>query len=198
MASTYKTPGVYVEEVSIFPPSVAEVETAIPAFIGYTEKAKRREDGDLFNVPHRITSLKEYELHFGFAVKEADIAVTIDTTTTPENVLASIGNRSNYLMYYSLRMFFANGGGPCWIVAVDSYANGGEVVDSGVLQTGLAEVAKIDEVTLLVFPDSTNIQSGGDYYSLHGAALDQCVELQDRFTVLDIWIDPADPTADNI
>ena len=35
----YKTPGVYVEEISLFPPSVAEVATAIPAFIGYTEKA---------------------------------------------------------------------------------------------------------------------------------------------------------------
>ena len=37
MATTYKTPGVYVEEISKFPPSVAQVETAIPAFIGYTQ-----------------------------------------------------------------------------------------------------------------------------------------------------------------
>ncbi|MCB9267866.1 MAG: hypothetical protein H6558_22820, partial [Lewinellaceae bacterium] len=34
----YKTPGVYVEEISTLPPSVAEVATAIPAFIGYTQK----------------------------------------------------------------------------------------------------------------------------------------------------------------
>jgi uncharacterized protein len=40
--STYKTPDVYVEEISVFPPSVAEVETAVPAFIGYTEKANYR------------------------------------------------------------------------------------------------------------------------------------------------------------
>ena len=33
---TYRTPDVYIEEISVFPPSVAEVETAIPAFIGYT------------------------------------------------------------------------------------------------------------------------------------------------------------------
>jgi phage tail sheath protein FI len=37
---TYKTPGVYIEEISIFPPSVAAVETAIPAFIGFTEQAE--------------------------------------------------------------------------------------------------------------------------------------------------------------
>jgi uncharacterized protein len=39
MATTYSTPGVYIEEIVKFPPSVAQVETAIPAFIGYTEKA---------------------------------------------------------------------------------------------------------------------------------------------------------------
>jgi uncharacterized protein len=39
MPSTYKTPGVYIEEISKFPPSIAEVATAIPAFIGYTQKA---------------------------------------------------------------------------------------------------------------------------------------------------------------
>lgn len=33
------TPGVFVQEISSLPPSVAEVETAIPAFVGYTEKA---------------------------------------------------------------------------------------------------------------------------------------------------------------
>ena len=36
--TTYKTPGVYVEEISTLPPSVAEVSTAVPAFIGYTEQ----------------------------------------------------------------------------------------------------------------------------------------------------------------
>ena len=40
------TPGVYVEEFSRFPPSVAEADPSIPAFIGYTEKAKDIEDDD--------------------------------------------------------------------------------------------------------------------------------------------------------
>ena len=30
----YKTPGVYIEEIPKLPPSIASVETAIPAFIG--------------------------------------------------------------------------------------------------------------------------------------------------------------------
>jgi len=44
---TYRTPDVYVEEISVFPPSVAEVETAIPAFIGHTERARKIVDADL-------------------------------------------------------------------------------------------------------------------------------------------------------
>ena len=55
MATTYKTPGVYIEEIAKFPPSVAQVETAIPAFIGYTETAIKKEPGDLILVPFRIT-----------------------------------------------------------------------------------------------------------------------------------------------
>ena len=64
MPSTYKTPGVYVEEITKFPPSVASVETAIPAFIGYTEKAEKNGES-LTNIPMRITSFLEFEQYFG-------------------------------------------------------------------------------------------------------------------------------------
>ena len=80
MATVYKTPGVYIEEISKFPPSIAQVETAIPAFIGYTETATR--DGeDLTNVPTRILSLLEYQTYFGGAQEEENLVVTIDDTT---------------------------------------------------------------------------------------------------------------------
>ena len=52
----YKTPGVYVEEISTLPPSVAEVSTAIPAFIGYSEKGPEIAS---------IRTLLEYEELFG-------------------------------------------------------------------------------------------------------------------------------------
>ena len=45
--ATYKTPGVYVEEIPKLPPSVAQVETALPAFIGYTNKADNIAPNDL-------------------------------------------------------------------------------------------------------------------------------------------------------
>ncbi len=46
-----KTPGVYVDEIALLPPSVAGVETSIPAFIGYTEKAEEKAPDDLLMRP---------------------------------------------------------------------------------------------------------------------------------------------------
>ena len=89
MASTLKTPGVYVEESCKFPPSVAQVETAIPAFIGYTEIAKKYADEDLLNEPTRITSLLDYITYFGSADKETAFTVNVvEDANVPPNVRA--------------------------------------------------------------------------------------------------------------
>jgi uncharacterized protein len=191
MAKEYKTPGVYIEEIPKLPPSIASVETAIPAFIGYTEKAQYKEPDDLINRPWRISSLLQYEQFFGKANPEGEsIEIIFDGTSGARiDVQGKVdeATRSKFLMYYSLQLFFDNGGGPCWIVSVGNYtATGGVIVDTQ-LRAGLDEVAKINEVTLLLFPDSMNITDAATYYNLHDAAIDQCVELQDRFTVLDVY-----------
>lgn len=201
--TSYKTPGVYIEEIVKFPPSVAQVETAIPAFIGYTETAIRKVTGDLHERPTRITSMLEYENHFGLAKAETDITVNVIdgvVAATPP----SAANKSPFLMYYSLQLYFANGGGPCYITSVGQYGEG-EVnkvssVTKGPLDNGLAEIRKVDEPTLLVFPDATSLADYDDFYAVYGDALTQCNELQDRFTIIDTYSDlpfankvPADP-----
>ncbi|HET7792828.1 MAG TPA: phage tail sheath family protein, partial [Rhizobacter sp.] len=60
-----KTPGVYIVEKNAFPNSVVEVATAVPAFIGYTERADNR-GKPLTGKPWRITSMAEYHQYFGF------------------------------------------------------------------------------------------------------------------------------------
>jgi uncharacterized protein len=132
MALVLKTPGVYIEEVPKFPPSVAQVETAIPAFIGYTEKAKAVKDDDLHLVPKRIVSLLEYETYFGFAQKETWIEIQInenrDGAVPTPNTLSidceakfGTSNQSRHKMYYAMQIYFGNGGGPCYIISVDKY-----------------------------------------------------------------------------
>ncbi|MFD0861709.1 phage tail sheath family protein [Sungkyunkwania multivorans] len=196
--ATYSTPGVYVEEITKFPPSVAQVETAIPAFIGYTEKATKKVNGDLIGKPIRISSLLEYEEFFGKAKQETDITVTVtdgDVNATPPEK----PNKSPFLMYYSMQMYFANGGGPCYISSVGEYgAAAGDQKTAVVLadlQSGLAEIRKEDEPTLLLFPDATSLAGDGDFYAIYTEALQQCKDLQDRFTIIDTYSDKEHDTS---
>lgn len=214
MATTYKTPGVYVEEIVKFPPSVAQVETAIPAFIGYTEKATNKINGDLKLKPTRITSLLEYERFFGFAKPETTISVTIndvlsDNGDTRTIVVDQPTAKQPFLMYYSLQLFFANGGGPCYIISVGRYGNDLDELDpqvtainnSTALNDGLAELEKVDEPTLILFPDATKVSgiTPTDFYGLYNNALMQCQNLQDRFTIIDtLSYDASSPTDTNI
>ncbi|WP_062057021.1 phage tail sheath family protein [Aquimarina longa] len=188
----YKTPGVYIEEIPKLPPSVAQVETAIPAFIGYTEKAEDERGNSLLNEPKRISSLLEYERFFGDPFKETQLSVSVkEQTSGPTIVQASIDDRSKYLMHYALQMFFANGGGPCWIVSVKDYTTG--IVSFADLKAGLDATEKVDEVTLYVYPDAQGMDNFSDFYSLFGESMDMCEKLKDRFTVMDIWQDPTQP-----
>src|SRR4051794_15616011 len=107
MATTYKTPGVYVEEIPKFPPSVAPVDTALPAFIGYTEKAQDKVADDLLLKPTRIESMVEFEQYFGVPQLETKIVASITTTTSPPGnvVTAAIdeADRSKHILHYALQ-----------------------------------------------------------------------------------------------
>ncbi len=182
MSTQLKTPGVYIKEISKFPPSVAQVETAIPAFIGYTDKAKRKAANDLKNVPTRITSILEYEALFGGANKER---IVLEDT---DKGLALIKPSVTYLMYYSLQMFFANGGGPCYIVSVGDYATAPVLGnDTAGLKAGLNTLEKEDEPTLIVFPDAVSITDENNFYGLYSDALAHANKMQDRFVIMDTY-----------
>ncbi|MET0637498.1 MAG: phage tail sheath C-terminal domain-containing protein [Chitinophagaceae bacterium] len=186
----YKTPGVYVEEKQRLPPSIASVETAIPVFVGYTQIAQWRQPDDLRNKPKRIVSMLEYVRFFGGPDPEKE-SLSISIAGADINVKVDESKRSKFLMYYSLQLFFANGGGPCWIISVEDYATGGGLIENAKLKKGLAEAAKVNEITLLVFPDAINLEIATDYYDLYETAITQCVTLQDRFTIMDVYHLPA-------
>ncbi len=188
----YKTPGVYIEEIPKLPPSIAQVETAIPAFIGYTDRAVDHRGNDLTNEPKRITSMLEYERFFGKPNPETGLVVTISgDAANPESVLASINNPSKYKMHYALQMYFVNGGGPCWIVSVGDYSQPQPGFNA--LKAGLDSTEKVDEITLYVYPDAQGLDTEDDFYNLFGETMDLCVKLKDRFAVMDIWLDPDQP-----
>ena len=208
MAKNYKTPGVYVEEVSLFPPSVAQVETAIPAFIGYTEKAQETLVNDLLRKATRITSMRQYEFLYGGPPKQTFNVVLNSTklangSTETVPTSASLAATSHFKMYHSMQVYFANGGGPCYVIstgyytetiAVNKLDNTDTVANTG----GLTVAKKVDEITLYLFPDAAFL-GPSDYYGLFKSAMDECARLQDRFTIVDVKMNntaaptPADP-----
>jgi phage tail sheath protein FI len=185
MALTVKTPGVYIEEVPKFPPSIAQVETAIPAFIGYTAKADEYGPGDLKNKAVKISSMLDYETYFGGAPSLAISSVAVDAL----NNFKSANISQSLFMYDSLRMFFKNGGGDCYIVSVGSYDDPKAKTDFLDDGKGLKVIEKVDEPTLLIFPDNSLLTSGNDYYEVYQEALMQCENLKDRFVVMDVKSD---------
>jgi uncharacterized protein len=199
--SAYQTPGVYAVEISTLPPSVAEVSTAIPAFIGYTNSIIN--GGKTIA---RITTMLEYETLFG-PPPSAKYTITAQEIVIPPRE-AGRGNGSKrgdsevvelvktyeavgitrelstpqFLMYYSLMMYFSNGGGACYIVSIGNYGPGVTVDD---FEDGLLELEKEDEPTLIVMPDAVNL-GAVDCAAVYKKALTQCATLGDRFVIMDV------------
>ena len=190
MSKLYKSPGEYVEEISALPPTIIATETAIPAFIGYTQKAQKLEIGDLAFIPTRIDSMAEYEQYFGTKVNETINVVVTDeltkagTTVTP--VSRKIEVKIPYLrnnMHYQLQSYFANGGGPCYIVSVGKPK---QLLSKKELKNGLDEVYKYAEPTILVFADGIHLARATDLYALYNEALLHAFELGNRFVIMDV------------
>lgn len=190
MSKEYKNPEVYVGETPKLPPSINAVETAIPAFIGYTQKAQKHQVGDLAYVPTRISSLVEYEYYFGALVFES-LTITIEDELTKNGSAVHLVSRkllvkADFLkncMHYHLQLYFANGGGPCYIV---STGRPKAALNKKDLKTGLDEIYNCNEPTLILFPDGVNLSRAVDLYSVYNEALTQAEELKDRFVIMDI------------
>lgn len=188
--ANYSTPGVFIEEISTLGSSVASVPTAIPGFVGYTQKAVINGSNWPFTgaaptPPTRITSLLEFEAAFGGPKNEAfDITLT-GTVPSPTNISIAVTLSKN-ILYYQVQMFYANGGGTCYIVSAGLYSGTNPVAAE--LKNGMDLMEQIDEVTLLCAPESVFLLpvSNGEMKSLYDKMLAQCNKLQDRFAVMDV------------
>lgn len=181
----YKTPGVYVQEIALFPPSVAQVETAIPAFIGFTAFALTPEGKSLLNVPTRIKSLLEFESLFGAGYAPATVKVTVNPAT---NQILTVAPDKRFHLYVSLRQYFDNGGGPCYIVSVGDFS---AAVSAAPISGGIDTLTAEDEPTLILFPDAVELIAAGNpdlvaFSNLQTKALGLCATMQDRFSILDV------------
>ncbi|UTW62268.1 phage tail sheath family protein [bacterium SCSIO 12741] len=204
MAVTFKTPGVYIKEENAFPNAVVAVETAIPAFVGYTQQ--NTFDGqNLQNTPVQVTSMLEFETYFGGAPKTTYTLAENDPKADPPvdpdffigtqgyNLTADAG--TNFLLHTCMKWFFQNGGGTCYIVSVGTYGGTAVTPDFSLdpYNAGIAALEKAMEPTMLVIPDAVLFDAvqddvkGANCYSLQGAMIDHCGKMKNRVAILDVF-----------
>lgn len=191
----YRTPGVYVEEVSVLPSSVAAVATAIPGFVGYTGEDEK--DGvTLVNKPVRITSMLEFEELFGGPFKQSYEVELSGTAGDPVIDINPVNPANSafapYILYYQMKMFYANGGGTCYVVSVGKYGSGDiNAISETSLSVGLDELEKIDEITLVNIPEIIKLTNAGviddaKIKALNDEVLAHCAKMENRFALLDV------------
>lgn len=164
---TPQIPGVYVEELSAFSSSITGVASAVPAFIGHTENAA----GSI----QRISNMNDYKAIFG---GPPPLSISIEDgnmTLAPENPV--------FLLYDCLRLYFLNGGGPCYIVSAGD--NKSATLEHNTFRAALEKLEQEDEPTLILIPDAVNLPTD-DYYKLCQEILNQCHKLGDRFAIFDV------------
>ena len=218
MSNRLATPGVYVIEKNAFPSSVAAVPTAVPAFIGYTQNTSK--DGKtLINKPVRVTSLAEYIEIFGtgatttFHIEEDKAEIAPDFKVKDKFFKVVPDNSERFILFDSIRLFFSNGGGTCYIVSAGGYtkkvktptppppASGGSgtpkasssdapqpnKVTKKALEEGLMTLIAEDEPTMVVIPEAIMLEKD-DCYALQQAMLQHCgYKMKDRVAILDVY-----------
>ncbi|MBD1583112.1 phage tail sheath family protein [Pseudoalteromonas sp. S16_S37] len=205
--SQYKTPDVYVREKSILPPSVAEVATAIPAFIGHTTKLNEARDAANFlNKPVRITSMVQFEANFGGPHKESftltpsskvfDI-INVEAVKAVKDADGKITQKAEpakleaakFFLHQAVSHFFANGGGACYVVSIGA---AGTMASKEDYSAGIELLNKVDEVTLISSPEAIGLDEVG-HYEVQNKALKHAEKRMDRFALVDVQMqEPAD------
>jgi phage tail sheath protein FI len=214
-SNSFPTPGVYVQEIGAFPNSVVPVATAVPAFIGYTPQATfggRSCTGQ----PVRITSLQEFMTCFALLdpATGAPLPETAQNparyypipASTPASADIVFGGQGYdiepdpgtvYYLYQSIKLFYANGGGDCYVVSVGPYgtatgspkAKTGPLINPNIrvadLVGALASLLPQGDVTLIVVPDAT-LLSPADNGTLNQQILLHCQTTASRVALFDI------------
>jgi len=216
MTSNYSTPGVYIKELNAFPNSVVPIATAVPAFIGYTPSAEYQ-GKSYYNKAQKISSFAEFQAIYMLdnPPPPADPAKQY----SPEYYLVAQKSKPSageylylsgtyysilpdqntiYYLYNSIRLFYQNGGGDAYIVAVGPYgpASKTSLTDPSVravnpnvhlndLTAGLALLQNEVEPTMYIFPEAT-LLAPADNATLMQAALQQAADMQTVVCIFDV------------
>ena len=88
-----------------------------------------------------------------------------------------------FTLYYNLVLFFANGGGTCYIVSVGTYADNA-AIDKDKAGKALDALKKVREVTMIVIPEA--VMNTEQIANIQTDVLKHCGEKKNRMAILDI------------
>ena len=195
MANNYTTPGVYVQELPGFPPGVAQIQSAVPIFIGLTANTTAADGTVLLNTPASVSSMLDVNNLFGGppTMNVLSLAMTCSTASTGGTVADTVTTATTTLpsvLYHSLELYFANGGGPCYVISVGGYTtnNAPTPLTASMFTTAVQTLSKHPEPTLIICSDAVLLSAAADYYSVVTGALQFAEQeaVDYRFLLLDL------------
>lgn len=188
--SNYRIPGVIINERKAFEDVVPPVPTAVPVFIGFTQKAEGIY-GESFHMQSvKVSSLKEYvdifggQMSYQYDLKPTDNDNEFDVNlrdTGKFNLV--LDKKTASYMYDSLRMFFLNGGSLCHVISAGNVATKDKkksIIDC----IDILENEK--EPTLVLVPDAI-LLGEKDCYEIYTKVLMHCADKNNnRFAIFDV------------
>lgn len=190
---SFKTPGVYINEIDAFPNAMTAVRTSVPAFVGYTEKALHG-GKSLHCKPVRVESLAEFVELFGMGSHTTYTLNASETTSANSGIKINdkeynltVNTNTRFYLYQSIELFYQNGGGTCFIVSVGTYGNETVVPDFAItpFMDGVKILEKEQEPAVLLIPDAVLLDAES-CYNLQRTMLEHCGIEENRFALLDI------------
>jgi hypothetical protein len=123
--------------------------------------------------------LAEYREIFGSGNR-----TTFKLSHDGEGPQLAVDEATRYYLFASLRLFWANGGGECYIVSVGHYD---EAIDPEKLLAGLELLTREQEPTIILIPDAVLLPKD-DCYSVYKAILQHCgAKMKSRVGLVDVW-----------
>lgn len=201
----YKTPGVYVLEKNSFGSSIVANATAVPMFIGFTEKAvdKIGENRPFIKgstsvvEPVLISSALEYAQYFGGADTNGQLLVTCDAGNEALGPY-KVSFDADYapgLLHPSVLNYFGNGGGSCYIVSTGDYTTDIATYDPAADLASFEIAIELAEITTLILPTDMIRCGAAKYYDIATKLVTSCAagDKKKYFSILDVV--PTDPNS---
>lgn len=179
MTNAYAVPGVYVTETNGLSLSIQQGETAVPVFVGVFN-AKNQKETPAAKAPLTCVRVDSW-LDFTHNFDPSD-RITIDLTQTPSHVQDERFMGSN-----SVRLYFENGGGPCYVLPV---RHDNKKVDVSQIALIGPAIAQCPDITLLCWCEYEGSVADQTVYTALGSLLGASATPggnPGRFLLTDAW-----------